>query len=437
MVGQMLRGRFSIIKSLGKGGFGETFLAEDTHNTVNTQCVVKKLNAPNNAIARRLFDSEAKKLNGLDHQGIPKLIGYFEDRGDFYLVQDFVDGQTLDHEINPNVKWTESKVKAFLLEALEILAYVHSQGSIHRDLKPANMMRRRVNKKLVLIDFGAVREVRQTPSNLAGVASGTIGIGTEGYMPAEQAQGRPCYASDVYAVGCIAIEALIGQSPHPNFGGFETDVNTGEILWRHRTRVSDEFAAILDKMVCYHWLSRYRDAGEVLVELGKLGALTQIPIPPPSPKPLPVSPTSQQPTKAVKPHPPKKNNNFGVIAVIIGLISGGAYLWQNKFSPFMQSPVISADTSKESASKFFESGVKKVNEKNYLGAISDFQEAIKLNPDYDQAYEKLGSLQYSFGDKKDAISSYKEIARIYQKQGRNKEELEKIVVIIKLVEMEI
>jgi serine/threonine-protein kinase len=439
MIGQLITGRFRIIKELGKGGFGETFLAEDTHNKINSECVVKKLITQADValipITQRLFYSEAKKLGELKNEGIPKLIGYFEDGGDFYLVQEFVDGHPLNHEINPSVKWTEDEVKDFLGEVLEILAYVHRQGSIHRDLKPENMMRRRVNKKLMLIDFGAVREVRQTPSNLAGVASGTVRIGTEGYMPAEQTQGKPCFASDVYAVGCIAIEALIGVSPCPN--GFETDVKTGEIVWRHRAQVSDELAAIIDKMVRYHWISRYRDAGEVLVELEKLGALTQSPTPLPSSlsSPSPVSSTSQQPTKVVKSPTTKKKNNFGVIFVIIALTSGGAYLWQNKFFPFTQSPVVSADTSKESASKFFESGVKKVNEKNYLGAISDYQEAIKLNPDYNQAYQNLGYLQYSFGDKKGAIMSFKELARIYQKQGNNKE-LENILVFIKIIEME-
>ncbi len=269
MVGQMLIGRFRIIKSLGAGAFGETFLAEDTHNKIKPQCVIKRLIVQSNPVVfikiQKLFDLEAGKLHQLDHQGIPKLIAHFENGGQFYLVQDFVDGHTLKQEINPSTKWTEAKVRGFLCEALEILAYVHDQGSIHRDLKPENMMRRQVNDKLVLIDFGAVREVRQTPSNLAiGLASfGTTVIGTLGYMPAEQANGIPCYASDVYAMGCIAIQALIGEYPH----NFEKDVNTGEIRWRQRVRVSDEFAAIIDKMVRYDWRQRYKNAGEALAAL--------------------------------------------------------------------------------------------------------------------------------------------------------------------------
>ena len=272
MVGSLVVGRFRIVRELGAGAFGETFLAQDVQK-MNAQCVVKRLITPNDPahidIVRQMFEKEAKKLNDLDHQGIPKLIAYFENGGEFYLVQDFVDGNTLDKEINPSRKWTEAEVTAFLLEVLEILAYVHKEGSIHRDLKPNNMMRRKANKKLVLIDFGAVREVRQTTTNLAiGLASGTVTIGTPGYMPAEQTQGTPSFASDVYAIGCIAIEALICRSPYPS--GFDRDVNTGEFLWRHRTRVSDGLAAIIDKMVCYDWRQRYRNAGEALAALQAL-----------------------------------------------------------------------------------------------------------------------------------------------------------------------
>ncbi|MEI6065397.1 MAG: SUMF1/EgtB/PvdO family nonheme iron enzyme, partial [Pseudanabaena sp. ELA748] len=183
------------------------------------------------------------------------------------------------------------EINNFLLEVLEVLAYVHSQGSIHRDLKPNNMMRRKVNKKLVLIDFGAVREVRQTTTNMAiGLASGTIAIGTPGYMPAEQTNGRPCYASDVYAIGCMAIEALIGVSHYPPYG-FDTDVNTGEFRWRHRAQVSDGLAAIIDKMVRYDWRQRYVNGGAALAALQGLASNQARNVP----NPLPVNPVPQNP----------------------------------------------------------------------------------------------------------------------------------------------
>lgn len=291
MVGSRLKDRFHILKPIASGGFGETFLAQDTHN-MNNPCVVKRLLTQSDPRVQKLFDLEAKKLYKLNHEGIPKLIAYFEDGGQFYLVQDFVDGHTLNDEINSTTKWTESQVIDFLLEALEILAYVHSQGSIHRDLKPDNMMRRHADRKLVMIDFGAVREVRQTPSNMAiGAASfAQTVIGTKGYMPAEQAHGEPQFASDVYAIGCIAIYALTGVSPE----NFEKD--NYEIRWRHLVRVSNRLGGIIDKMVRYDVRYRYMNAGEVLTDLKALSINRNKPVPPVSPV---ISPNSINKTPRV------------------------------------------------------------------------------------------------------------------------------------------
>jgi len=297
MVGSSLKDRFHILKRIASGGFGETFLAQDTHN-MNNQCVVKRLLTQSDPRVQKLFDLEAKKLYKLNHEGIPKLIAYFEDGGQFYLVQDFVDGHTLNDEINPSSKWTESQVIDFLLEALEILAYVHSQGSIHRDLKPDNMMRRHADRKLVMIDFGAVREVRQTPSNMAiGAASfAQTVIGTKGYMPAEQAHGEPQFASDVYAMGCIAIYALTGVSPE----NFEKD--RYEIRWRHLVRVSNGLGAIVDKMVRYDVRDRYVNAGEVLTALKALSINRNQAVPPVPPI---ASPNSVNKTpRVLRPNPP-------------------------------------------------------------------------------------------------------------------------------------
>jgi tetratricopeptide (TPR) repeat protein len=175
-------------------------------------------------------------------------------------------------------------------------------------------------------------------------------------------------------------------------------------------------------------------AAKVLLEVEKIGAsVTQKP-----PSRLPPNPQTAKGGTIVAPSVSSgSNKSYWLVAVIIGLISGGGYLWSKNALPFMQTPIVSSDSSKESASKFFESGVKKEKEKNYLGAIADYQEAIKLNPDHDEAYKNLGNLQYSLGDKKSAIISFKELAKIYQKQGKSKEDIEKLLVVVKMFEMEV
>lgn len=315
MLDQMLMDRFRIVKQIGFGAFGETFLAEDTHkrlsNQASSQCVVKRLITQTDpthiAITRQMFEREASKLDDLNHWGIPKLIAYFEDNGQFYLVQEFIDGHPLSDEINHTVKWSESRTRGLLREVLEILAYVHSQGSIHRDLKPSNIMRRRANDKIVLIDFGAVREVQQNQTNMAvGLASGTIAIGTLGYMPAEQTQGRPCFASDIYAVGCMAIEALTAEPPYGH--GFEQDAETGEFSWRHKTLVSDDFVEYIDKMVRYDFRQRYRNAEQALTVLQTLKPLapqptTIIVTQPEAALPSPNESKTVEPTQVTTPQP--------------------------------------------------------------------------------------------------------------------------------------
>jgi len=163
MLGQTLRNRYHIIKSLVQGGFGATYLAKDLDLPGHPYCVVKQLKPekpdPNLLlIARRLFNTEAEVLYKLGklHDRIPNLSAHFEENGEFYLVQDFIEGHDLRKELTPGKKLSESYTIALLQNILEILVVVHQQGVIHRDIKPANLMRRQ-DGKIVLIDFGAVK----------------------------------------------------------------------------------------------------------------------------------------------------------------------------------------------------------------------------------------------------------------------------------------
>ena len=221
-----------------------------------------------------MFDSEAETLYKLGklHDQIPSLWAHFEEHGEFYLVQDFIAGQDLTKELTPGRKFSESYTITLLCDILEILAVVHQQNVIHRDIKPANIMRRH-DGKIVLIDFGAVKQVSTIVVNVDGQSSSTIAIGSSGYMPSEQANRRPKLASDIHAVGMIGIQALTGQPPFK----LPEDLNTGEIIWRERATVSNYLANILDKMVRDHFSQRYQNAGEALQAILSLSRPAPLP----------------------------------------------------------------------------------------------------------------------------------------------------------------
>ncbi len=268
MQGQLLRSRYRILQYLAKGGFGKTYLAEDTLLPGDNRCVVKQLylavdNPKILETARRLFKKEAETLKKLgSYDRIPQLLASFEEEQKFYLVQQYIDGHTLKQELVPGQTWTEAKVIEFCQDCLQILDFIHAQGIIHRDVKPDNLIRRRQDNKLVLVDFGTVKEIISAQTQMM---TSTVAVGTKGYMPMEQAMGKPRINSDIYALGTIAIQALMGVHPLQ----FQEDDN-GEIIWQSQANVSSQLAAILSKMVRYHFQDRYQSAREVLEELDRL-----------------------------------------------------------------------------------------------------------------------------------------------------------------------
>ncbi|MDZ7960196.1 MAG: CHASE2 domain-containing protein [Aulosira sp. DedQUE10] len=271
VAGKILGGRYRIVKVLGSGGFSETYISEDLQRPGNPQCVVKQLKPANTKstglqLARRLFNSEAQTLErlGIHHQ-IPLLLAYFEQDEEFYLVQEFVVGHPLSKELPPGQPLLETTVIEILRDLLQTLAFVHQNSVIHRDIKPSNIIRRHSDWKLVLIDFGAVKEVTTLQTENHEQTPFTIGIGTKGYAPNEQCFGRPQYSSDIYAVGMIGIKALTGIAPHE----LERDAE-GELQWRDQVVVGPSLAEILSKMVLEDYKQRYQSATEALAAVQEL-----------------------------------------------------------------------------------------------------------------------------------------------------------------------
>jgi CHASE2 domain-containing sensor protein/tRNA A-37 threonylcarbamoyl transferase component Bud32 len=266
---KLLDGRYNIDRVLGAGGFGLTYLADDMHRPGTPKCVVKHLKPARRdekflGVARRLFETEAKILELLGkHPQIPQLLAYFEQKHEFYLVQEYVDGHPLSDELPVDKKLPEAQVMEILKEVLSILVFIHDHKVIHRDIKPSNIMRRQADNQIILIDFGAVKQIQ--PQEQTDQENYTVAIGTRGYAPAEQYAGHPTFCSDIYALGMIGIQALTGIPPYQL-----SHSDSGDIIWRHLVTVREEFALILEKMVRFHFPTRYQSAADVLEDLQRI-----------------------------------------------------------------------------------------------------------------------------------------------------------------------
>jgi tetratricopeptide (TPR) repeat protein len=266
---QTLGSRYQILQHLGGGGFGQTFLAVDLHLPGHPCCVVKRLqprktDAANLEAARRLFDAEAAALYVLGvHDQIPRLLAHFEENQQFYLAQEFVEGPLLKQEIQTGVQISESATIAVIEDILTTLCVVHGHQVIHRDIKPANLIRRQRDGKIVLIDFGAVKQISCQSIQSPESENVTVAVGSLGYMPNEQLAGHPCFSSDVYAVGILAIQALTGLDPQR----IPKESRTGELMWQDAVMVKPQLAKVIDQMVRYDYRERFPTAQEALKAL--------------------------------------------------------------------------------------------------------------------------------------------------------------------------
>jgi serine/threonine protein kinase/curved DNA-binding protein CbpA len=272
LVGVLVRHRYRVHQTVGKGGFGITYLVDD-QDCFNEERILKELcpkpssgdntadDEDLNVTAERLFKREAKVLLNLQHSGIPKLYAYFIDKDYSYLVQDFIPGQTLSEELEERSRvFNEQEAVDMLNEITDILEYLHTRTPpiVHRDIKPQNLMRHS-SGKLLLIDFGAVC---QAASN-AG-SSQTL-IGSPGYAPPEQIFGRPVPQSDLYAAGATVLRLITGVPPSQLFNN-----KTQRMEWESRAKVSTQFAALINALLVQDVKKRLISAAELKRRLQSL-----------------------------------------------------------------------------------------------------------------------------------------------------------------------
>jgi len=308
----ILAGRYIPLKLLGQGGFGAAFLARDRYTPGLRQCVVKQflpsinLSPSQLQTAQELFEREAQALDelGNEHPQIPDLFAFFEltvpawqpgkqDRF-FYLVQEFIDGHTMEEELRQNGSFSSQAILDLLTKILPVLQFVHDKGAIHRDIKPTNIMRHQ-NGLIYLLDFGAVRQVTK--------GGKSTGIYSEGFAPPEQMNGSEVYpSSDLYGLAVTSITLLTGKQPNELYDAYNNS-------WRWRSDVPDVnpgLADVLDRMLQATPSERFQSCEEVLRALAQVSSQPTSNSLPPSPlrsvtpTTLPNSPTTQ-PSQATPP----------------------------------------------------------------------------------------------------------------------------------------
>lgn len=325
MTTTLLNNRYQVIQVIGAGGFGETLLAEDTHMPSRRCCVIKQLKPITNndpqtyQIIQERFKREAATLEYLGEScnQIPKLYAYFSENGQFYLVQEWIYGQTLANIVETQGYKSETVVREILLSLLSVLNYVHSKGIIHRDIKPDNIILRSSDNKPVLIDFGAVKETIRSVTS-APMPTRSLVIGTPGYMPSEQAVGRPVYATDIYSLGLTAIYLLTGKYPQE----LETNQQTGEILWQnYAPNVSPQLAMVINQAIKPQAGDRYSTASKML---HALKSATNIPQKlPTTANTVSLHPNTRQTQALSSPPIIPSNNQRKPVWIVAGLVVGG------------------------------------------------------------------------------------------------------------------
>jgi eukaryotic-like serine/threonine-protein kinase len=258
MQGSKIHAHYDITKFLGLGRFGETYLAKSKDLPGRPDCVLKRFcfqSGPNPnplSLVKKSFDEQVEVLYRLgQHDRIPTVLAQLIDDTNLYLVQEYIDGQLLSQELKPGEPWSQAQVIELLQDTLYTLEFLHQQNFIHQDINPANWMRRWRDGKFVLLGCSGAKDrasiwnqpVDDRPLEL---------VGTPGYMPFEQEEENPQFNTDIYALGVIAIQALIGTFP------IEQHPETYELSWRHQTDANLKLVEIVDRMVRPDYRNRYQ-----------------------------------------------------------------------------------------------------------------------------------------------------------------------------------
>lgn len=268
--GFVLKGRYAIRSTIGQGGMGRTYLAQDLER-FNETCVLKEFIPPQDSLevsekAKELFRREASVLYQIRHPQVPEFRATFESDGRLLLVQDYVEGKNYRNLLLDRLKngqtFSENEIFALMQQLLPVLSYLHSHNIIHRDISPENLILRSQDRLPVLIDFGVVQETNAKLNSQMGIPASTV-AGKAGYAPPEQLQSGNAYAnSDLYALAVTSIVLMTGREPSELFDSINLAWN-----WQQFANVNPAFARVINQMLSYKPANRYRSADEVMQAL--------------------------------------------------------------------------------------------------------------------------------------------------------------------------
>ncbi len=255
-------GPYQVLRILGRGGMGTTYLVWNKNKTIQGApflLVLKEMNANMLRIpkARELFEREARILNNLNHPNIPKYYDFFVETDHKYLVMELIHGHNLEQFTYSRGAVDQERAVKWMIQVCDTLAYLHGlePALVHRDIKPANLILRNLDSRVMLLDFGAVKEL--------GTSLGTR-IGVEGYSAPEQYRGQPCPQSDLYGVGTTLIFLVTGKTPmqYYTYGKNQYKFEIEKI-----PDISEELKTVLRKTCQADPKNRYQTAHELLEAL--------------------------------------------------------------------------------------------------------------------------------------------------------------------------